>query len=231
VKAFNYITTLWKGNIQYTPAMMFSIGLVSTFVTGGLTGVILGDSALDINVHDTYFVVAHFHIVMGLSAIFGMFAGVYHWFPKMYGRMMNKSMGYAHFWLTFITAYGVFFPMHFLGMAGLPRRYYSNTAFPMFDNLADINVLITYFAIIGGIAQLIFIFNFFYSIWRGPKASQNPWKGNSLEWTTPVEHLHGNWPGAIPVVHRWAYDYSKPGAEEDFIPQNVPLAEGEESGH
>ena len=231
VKAFNYITTLWKGNIQYTPAMLFSIGLVSTFVTGGLTGVILGDSALDINVHDTYFVVAHFHIVMGLSAIFGMFAGVYHWFPKMYGRMMNKSMGYAHFWLTFITAYGVFFPMHFLGMAGLPRRYYSNTAFPMFDNLADINVLITYFAIIGGIAQLIFIFNFFYSIWRGPKASQNPWRANSLEWTTPVEHLHGNWPGDIPVVHRWAYDYSKPGYDEDFVPQNVPLAEGEESGH
>ena len=231
VKAFNYITTLWKGNIQYTPAMLFSIGLVSTFVTGGLTGVILGDSALDINVHDTYFVVAHFHIVMGLSAIFGMFAGVYHWFPKMYGRMMNKSMGYAHFWLTFITAYGVFFPMHFLGMAGLPRRYYSNTAFPMFDNLADINVLITYFAIIGGIAQLIFIFNFFYSIWRGPKASQNPWRANSLEWTTPVEHLHGNWPGDVPVVHRWAYDYSKPGYDEDFVPQNVPLAEGEESGH
>ena len=231
VKAFNYITTLWKGNIQFTPAMLFSIGLVSTFVTGGLTGVILGDSALDINVHDTYFVVAHFHIVMGLSAIFGMFAGVYHWFPKMYGRMMNKSMGYTHFWLTFITAYGVFFPMHFLGMAGLPRRYYSNTAFPMFDNLADINILITYFAIIGGSAQLIFIFNFFYSIWRGPKATQNPWRANSLEWTTPVEHLHGNWPGDVPVVHRWAYDYSKPGAEEDFVPQNVPLAEGEESGH
>ena len=231
VKAFNYITTLWKGNIQFTPAMLFSIALVSTFVTGGLTGVILGDSALDINVHDTYFVVAHFHIVMGLSAIYGMFAGVYHWFPKMYCRMMNKSMGYAHFWLTFITAYGVFFPMHFLGMAGLPRRYYSNTAFPMFDNLADINVLITYFAIIGGAAQLIFIFNFFYSIWRGPKAKQNPWRGNSLEWTTPVEHMHGNWPGDIPVVHRWAYDYSKPGAEEDFVPQNVPLAEGEESGH
>lgn len=231
VKAFNYITTLWKGNIQFTPAMLFSIALVSTFVTGGLTGVILGDSALDINVHDTYFVVAHFHIVMGLSAIYGMFAGVYHWFPKLYGRMMNKSMGYAHFWLTFITAYGVFFPMHFLGMAGLPRRYYSNTAFPMFDNLADINVLITYFAIIGGAAQLIFLFNFFYSIWRGPKAKQNPWRGNSLEWTTPVEHIHGNWPGDIPVVHRWAYDYSKPGSEEDFVPQNVPLAEGEENGH
>ena len=185
VKAFNYITTLWKGNIQYTPAMLFSIGLVSTFVTGGLTGVILGDSALDINVHDTYFVVAHFHIVMGLSAIFGMFAGVYHWFPKMYGRMMNKSMGYAHFWLTFITAYGVFFPMHFLGMAGLPRRYYSNTAFPMFDNLADINVLITYFAIIGGAAQLIFIFNFstvFGEVQRHRKihGEQIHWSGRLL---------------------------------------------------
>jgi cytochrome c oxidase subunit 1 len=231
VKVFNYITTLWRGSIRFTPAMLFSIGLVSSFITGGVTGIILADSALDIQVHDTYFVVAHFHVVMGLSAIFGMFAGVYHWFPKMYGRMMNSKLGMVHFWLTLVSAYGVFFPMHFVGMAGLPRRYYSNTAFPMFDNLADINVLITYFAIIGGIAQLIFIFNFFYSIWRGPKASQNPWKGNSLEWTTPVEHLHGNWPGAIPVVHRWAYDYSKPGAEEDFIPQNVPLAEGEESGH
>ncbi|NVK05781.1 MAG: cbb3-type cytochrome c oxidase subunit I, partial [Flavobacteriia bacterium] len=126
VKAFNYITTLWKGNLQFTPAMLFSVGLVSTFVAGGLTGIILGDSALDINVHDTYFVVAHFHIVMGLSAIFGMFAGVYHWFPKMFGRRMNKTMGYLHFWITFVCAYGVFFPMHFTGMAGLPRRYFRN---------------------------------------------------------------------------------------------------------
>jgi len=229
VKAFNYITTLWKGNIQYTPAMLFSIGLVSTFVAGGLTGIILGDSALDINVHDTYFVVAHFHIVMGLSAIFGMFAGVYHWFPKMYGRMMNKSMGYLHFWLTFVSAYGVFFPMHFTGLAGLPRRYYSNAEFPIFDELQDINVIITMFAIGGGIAQLIFIFNFFYSMWRGPKAPQNPWNSNTLEWTTPVEHLHGNWPGAIPEVHRWAYDYSKPGHDEDFVPQNTPLKDGEQA--
>ena len=227
VKAFNYITTLWKGNIHYTPAMLFSIGLVSTFVAGGLTGIILGDSALDINVHDTYFVVAHFHIVMGLSAIFGMFAGVYHWFPKMYGRMMNKSMGYLHFWLTFVSAYGVFFPMHFTGLAGLPRRYYSNAEFPIFDELQDINVIITMFAIAGGIAQLIFIFNFFYSMWRGPKAPQNPWKSNTLEWTTPVEHIHGNWPGAIPEVHRWAYDYSKPGHDEDFVPQTTPLKDGE----
>lgn len=232
VKAFNYITTLWKGNLRLSPAMLFSIGLVSTFITGGLTGLILGDSALDINVHDTYFVVAHFHIVMGLSAIFGLFAGVYHWFPKMFGRRMNKSLGYLHFWVTFITAYGVFFPMHFLGMAGLPRRYYTNTSFPMFDDLADINVLISYFAIAGGIAQVVFIWNFFYSALRGPKSEQNPWKSNTLEWTTPVEHIHGNWPGEIPEVHRWPYDYSKPGAEEDYIPQTVPLDDKEmQTGH
>ncbi len=227
VKAFNYITTLWKGNLQFTPAMLFSVGLVSTFVAGGLTGIILGDSALDINVHDTYFVVAHFHIVMGLSAIFGMFAGVYHWFPKMYRRMMNKTLGYWHFWLTFVSAYGVFFPMHFTGLAGLPRRYYSNAEFPIFDELQDINVIISMFALLGGIAQLIFIFNFFYSMWRGPKAPQNPWKSNTLEWTTPVEHIHGNWPGEIPEVHRWPYDYSKPGHDEDFVPQNIPLKDGE----
>ena len=162
VKAFNYITTLWQGNIRFTPAMLFSIGLVSTFVTGGLTGIILADSALDVNVHDTYFVVAHFHIVMGMSAIFGMLAGIYHWFPKMFGRMMNTKLGFVHFWITIICGYGVFFPMHFLGLAGLPRRYYSNAAFPMFDNLADINVLITFFAIIGGVAMFIFLFNFFF---------------------------------------------------------------------
>jgi cytochrome c oxidase subunit 1 len=232
VKAFNYMTTLWKGNLQLTPAMLFSIGLVSTFVSGGLTGIILGDSALDINVHDTYFVVAHFHIVMGLSAIFGLFAGVYHWFPKMYGRMMNKKLGYAHFWITFVSAYGVFFPMHFLGLAAVPRRYYTNAEFGMFDNLQDINVLITMFAILGGIAQLLFLFNFFYSMFRGPKASQNPWKSNTLEWTTPVEHIHGNWPGEIPEVHRWAYDYSKPGLSEDFAPQSLPIQDGEEeTGH
>ncbi len=231
VKAFNYITTLWKGNIRFTPAMLFSIGLVSTFITGGLTGIILGDNALDINVHDTYFVVAHFHIVMGLSAIFGMFAGIYHWFPKMYGKMMNRNLGYAHFWLTIVSAYGVFFPMHFLGLAGLPRRYYTNTMFPMFDNLVEINELISLFAILGVVAQGLFLFNFFYSVWRGQKAPQNPWESNTLEWTTPVEHIHGNWPGEIPHVYRWAYDYSKPGADQDFIPQNVPLKAGEEDSH
>jgi len=234
VKAFNYITTLWKGNLQLNPAMLFSIGMVSTFITGGLTGLILGDSALDINVHDTMFVVAHFHLVMGISALFGMFAGVYHWFPKMYGRMMSKDMGYLHFWITAISAYGVFFPMHFVGLAGLPRRYYSNSAFPIFDDLLHINKVITVFALIGGIAQLIFLANFFFSIKKGRKTVQNPWKGNTLEWTAPVEHIHGNWRGEIPEVHRWAYDYSKIDENgdlwggQDFTPQTVPIRNGEE---
>ncbi len=227
VKAFNYITTLWKGNIRFSPAMLFAIGLVSTFLSGGLTGIILADSALDIPVHDTYFVVAHFHIVMGVSAILGMLAGVYHWFPKLFLRHMNKKLGYVHFWGTFISAYGVFFPMHFLGLAGVPRRYYDNSAFPMFDNLVDINVLITAFAFLGAMAQVLFLFNFFYSMFRGPKSELNPWGSNTLEWTTPMANTHGNWPGALPVVHRWPYDYSKPGKEHDFVPQTVPLADGE----
>ncbi|WP_257210218.1 cytochrome c oxidase subunit I, partial [Flavobacterium psychrophilum] len=231
VKAFNYITTLWKGNLQLNPAMLFSIGLVSTFISGGITGIVLGDSTLDINVHDTYFVVAHFHLVMGISALYGFFAGVYHWFPKMFGRMMNKNLGYIHFWITAICAYGVFYPMHFIGMAGLPRRYYTNTNFPLFDDLADVNKVITTFALIGAAFQLVFMWNFFTSIFYGKKAVQNPWRSNTLEWTTPVEHVHGNWPGAIPEVYRWPYDYSKPGHDEDFVPQTVPMKEGEEELH
>lgn len=235
VKAFNWITTLWKGNLQMNTGMLFSIGMVSTFITGGLTGIILGDSTLDINVHDTYFVIAHFHLVMGISALYGLFAGVYHWFPKMFGRMMNKNLGYVHFWITAVASYGVFFPMHFIGMAGLPRRYYTNTAFPMFDQLQDTNVVITLFAILAAAAQLIFVFNFVRSIFYGKRAPQNPWNATTLEWTTPVEHIHGNWPGAIPEVHRWAYDYSKTDAEgeyiipgQDYVPQTVPLKDGEE---
>ncbi|MDP4934103.1 MAG: cbb3-type cytochrome c oxidase subunit I [Salibacteraceae bacterium] len=230
VKAFNYITTLWKGNIRFTPAMLFSIGMVSTFISGGVTGIILADSALDINLHDTYFVVAHFHIVMGLSAVLAMYAGVYHWFPKMYGRMLNRKLGYAHFWTTFVAAYGVFFPQHFLGLAGVPRRYYSNSEFPIFEDFVSLNEMVSIFAIIGALSQFVFMFNFFYSMFRGPKASANPWGSNTLEWTTPVEHVHGNWPGALPEVYRWAYDYSKPGKEEDFVPQTVPLEEGELDG-
>ncbi len=227
VKAFNYITTLWKGNIRFTPAMLFSIGLVSTFVTGGLTGIILADSALDVAVHDTYFVVGHFHIVMGMSAIFGMFAGVYHWYPKMFGTMMNTKLGYAHFWLTIVCGYGVFFPMHFVGLAGSPRRYYDESQFAYLDGVADLQPIISVFAIIGSIAQILFLFNFFYNIFRGQKASENPWKSNTLEWTTPVEHIHGNWSGDLPEVHRWAYDYSNPDHEEDFVLQTTPMKKGE----
>tara|TARA_B100000780_G_scaffold114163_1_gene80004 strand:- start:1069 stop:2820 length:1752 start_codon:yes stop_codon:yes gene_type:complete len=227
VKAFNYITTLWRGNLIFTPAMLFSIGLVSTFVTGGLTGIILADSALDVTLHDTYFVVGHFHIVMGLSAIFGMFAGVYHWFSKMFGRMMNTKLGYVHFWLTIVCGYGVFFPMHFVGLAGAPRRYYDSSSFDFLSATADLQPIISVFAIIGATSQLIFLFNFFYSIFRGQKAVQNPWKSTTLEWTTPVEHIHGNWPGPLPEVHRWAYDYSNPVHEEDFVLQTTPLKDGE----
>lgn len=231
VKVFNYLATIWKGNLRLTPAMLFALGMVSLFISGGLTGIVLGDSALDINVHDTYFVVAHFHIVMGAGAIFGMFAGVYHWFPRMYGRMMISKLGYLHFWVTFIGVYGVFMPMHFLGLAGVPRRYYSNLEFEMFQDVQFINPIVTTFAIVSAIGQFVFIFNFFHSIFKGRKSSQNPWKANSLEWTAPVERIHGNWEGPLPTVHRWPYDYSKPGYEEDFVPQTVPLKEGEHDGH
>ena len=228
VKAFNYLTTLWRGNLRFTPAMLFSIGLVSFFISGGLTGIYLGNAAMDIQLHDSYFVVAHFHLVMGISALYGMFAGIYHWYPKMFGRMLNKTLGYVHFWVTVVCAYGVFFPMHFIGMAGLPRRYYTNTNFPLFDDLQNVNVLITTFALIGGAFQLVFLYNFFVSIFYGKKAEQNPWKSNTLEWTAPVEHIHGNWPGEIPEVHRWPYDYSKPGHDDDFVSQITPMKEGEE---
>ncbi len=225
VKAFNYIATLWKGNIVFTPAMLFSIGLVSFFISGGLTGIILGNSAIDIQLHDTYFVVAHFHIVMGSASFFGMLAGVYHWFPKMFGRMMDERLGYIHFWLTFIGVYIVFFPMHYIGIAGFPRRYYSWTGFDAFNTFADLNQLISIAAILVFFAQFIFIFNFFYSIFKGRVSSLNPWRSTTLEWTTPLNPGHGNWVGEIPHVYRWPYDYSKPGHNEDFIPQNVPFSQ------
>jgi len=227
VKTFNYLATLWRGNIRFTNGMMFAIGLVSFFISGGLTGIFLGNAALDIQLHDTYFVVAHFHIVMGCAAIFGMLAGIYHWYPKMFGRMMNKPLGYIHFWLTFASAYLVFFPMHFMGLAGVPRRYYAFTLLPEYGVWFDVNVLMTLAAIVGGIAQLIFLYNFFTSIFNGKKAGANPWQANTLEWTTPEERIHGNWDGPIPTVYRWPYDYSLPGHDSDFIPQNVP-DEGQE---
>jgi len=225
VKTFNWLATLWRGNIRFTPAMLFAIGMVSFFISGGLTGIFLGNASLDINLHDTYFVIAHFHLVMGSAAIFGMLAGVYHYFPKMFGRLMSSKLGYLHFWITFICAYLVFFPLHFLGLDGVPRRYYAFTEFEFMQKWVTVNILVTWSAIIAAMAQVAFLFNFFYSIFKGKVSSQNPWGANTLEWTTPVERLHGNWPGEIPTVYRWPYDYSKPGAEEDFIPQTVPFSQ------
>lgn len=229
VKIFNYVTTLWKGNIRFTPAMLFSIGLVSFFLTGGITGIFLGNSAIDIQLHDTYFVVAHFHLVMGSASFFGMLAGIYHWFPKMFGRMMDARLGAIHFWVTFVGVYMVFFPMHYIGIAGFPRRYYSFTNFETFSGFTDLNMLVSIAAILTLAAQFVFLFNFFYSIFRGRVAPANPWNATTLEWTTPRHPGHGNWPGEIPAVYRWPYDYSKPGAKDDFIPQNIPYSETPES--
>ncbi|MBS1545076.1 MAG: cbb3-type cytochrome c oxidase subunit I [Bacteroidetes bacterium] len=229
VKIFNYVTTLWQGNIRFTSAMLFSIGLVSFFLTGGITGLFLGNSAVDIQLHDTYFVVAHFHLVMGSASFFGMIAGIYHWFPKMFGRMMDERLGSIHFWVTFLGVYFVFFPMHYIGIAGFPRRYYSWTNFETFSSFADLNMLVSIAAIITLSAQFIFLFNFFYSIFRGKLAPANPWGATTLEWTTPRHPKHGNWPGEIPHVYRWPYDYSKPGAKEDYIPQTIPYSETPES--
>lgn len=229
VKVFNYLTTLWRGNLIFTPGMLFSIGLVSFFISGGLTGIFLGNSAIDIQLHDTYFVVAHFHLVMGSASFFGLMAGVYHWFPKMFGRMMDARLGYIHFWATFIGVYLVFFPMHYIGIAGFPRRYYSWTGFEFTNMYTDLNLFVSVAAILTFGAQLIFLFNFFYSMYRGRVASLNPWRSNTLEWTTPLHPQHGNWPGEIPSVYRWPYDYSKPGAAEDYIPQTVPLSATPES--
>lgn len=237
VKSFNWITTLWRGKLQMNVAMLWCIAFVSTFITGGLTGIIMGDSALDINIHDTYFIVAHFHLVMGISAAYGFLGGIYHWFPKMFeGRLMNKKLGYIHFWITAIGAYGIFFPMHFIGLAGLPRRYYSNTSFPYFDDLADINVVMSVFAIITISAQVLFLYNFIHSMFYGKIGPKNPWNSTTLEWTAEVKHIHGNWNGPIPHVYRWAYDYSKLNKEgtdfvipgQDFVPQDVPLQDNED---
>jgi cytochrome c oxidase subunit 1 len=230
VKVFNWITTLYGGSIRFNSAMLFAIGFVSLFISGGLTGIFLGNSAIDIQMHDTYFVVAHFHIVMGVAAFFGMFAGVYHWFPKMYGRFMNETIGKIHFWGTIIGAYAIFWPMHYIGMAGVPRRYYSFDTFDAFRHFSDMNKFITIAAIITFVVQLLFVVNFFYSIWKGKKLiTKNPYNSNTLEWTTPIEPIHGNWPGNIPAVHRWAYDYNKD--EREFVPQWEPLKDGEVGDH
>jgi cytochrome c oxidase subunit 1 len=226
IKVFNWLTTLWRGNIRFTPAMLFAIGFVSTFISGGLTGIFLGNSTLDIQLHDTLFVIAHFHIVMGVSGILGMFAGIYHWFPKMYGRYMNNTLGYIHFWVTLIGAYLIFWPMHYEGLAGLPRRYLDYSQWISFNQFGGLNRFISTVALITFAVQLLFVFNFFYSIFKGRRVmNRNPWSSTTLEWTAPIRPGHGNWPGEIPEVHRWPYDYAKDG--RDFIPQTEPLGENE----
>jgi cytochrome c oxidase subunit 1 len=230
VKVFNYLTTLWRGNVHFTPQMLFAIGLVSFFITGGLTGLILGNSVLDIHLHDTYFVVAHFHFVMGGVSSFGFLAGIYQWYPKMFGRMLNQKLGYIHFWGVFIGIYLLFFPMHYMGISGFPRRYYAFTSYDYMKNVFhDMNSFMVFAAVLVQASNLVFLFNFIYSMFYGKKAPANPWRANTLEWTTPEKELHGNWPGEIPAVYRWPYDYSKPGAKEDFIPQTVPYSQTPES--
>jgi cytochrome c oxidase subunit I len=226
IKVFNWLTTIWRGNIRFTPATLFALGFVSLFISGGLTGIFLGNSTIDIHLHDTKFVVAHFHIVMGVASFFGMFAGVYHWFPKMFGRYLNNTLGYLHFWVTMVGAYMIFWPMHYEGLAGSPRRYLNVSPWVSFNKFQELNQMITIVSVVVFAVQLMFVFNFFYSIFKGRKVTTpNPWGANTLEWTTPIRPGHGNWPGEIPEVHRWAYDYGKDGRE--FIMQTEPIGENE----
>ena len=228
IKVFNWLTTLWRGNIHFTPGMLFAIGFVSLFISGGLTGIWLGNSALDLHLHDTYFVIAHFHLVMGVASMFGMFAGVYHWFPKMFGRFMNNTLSYMHFWISFVGAYLIFWPMHYEGLAGMPRRYYDFSNWESFQMFGGLNEFISIIAVLVFCAQFLFIFNFFYSMYKGRKVTErnkNPWGATTLEWTTPIHPPHGNWESEIPEVHRWPYDYGKDG--RDFIAQTEPIGVSE----
>ncbi len=228
IKVYNWVLTLWQGNIHLTVPMLFAIGFVSTFTIGGLTGLFLGNVVVDLPLSDTYFVVAHFHMVMGVSPILVVFGGLYHWYPKITGRMLNDSLGRWHFWITFLGTYAIYFPMHYLGVLGVPRRYFAYEGYAFIPESAyGLNAFISIMAIVVGLAQLLFIFNMFWSLRAGRPAGDNPWQATSLEWqteTTPPGH--GNWGAALPVCYRWAYDYSVPGHKQDFIPQNSKVAMG-----
>ncbi len=224
IKVYNWVLTLWQGDIHFTVPMMFAIGFIFTFTHGGLTGIFLGNVVVDLPLSDTYFVVAHFHMVMGVSPIMVVFGSIYHWYPKITGRMLNTTLGMWHFWVTFLGTYAIYLPMHYLGFLGVPRRYFSmgDTAF-MPDSAFALNQAITISALIVGTAQLIFLYNLIVSMRNGEKSGPNPWNATTLEWQTPdTPPKHGNWGDELPVVHRWAYDYSVPGYHTDFIPQNVP---------
>jgi cytochrome c oxidase subunit 1 len=224
IKVYNWVLTLWKGNIHFTVPMLFAIAFIFTFINGGLTGLFLGNVSVDVPLSGTYFVVAHFHMVMGVSPILVIFGAIYHWYPKITGKMWNETLGKIHFWFTFIGTYLIYFPMHYLGILGMPRRYYEYgpTAF-IPDSAHMLNMFITTAALIVGASQMVFFYNMIWSYFYGPKAGSNPWRATTLEWQTPdTPAAHGNWGPKLPVVYRWAYDYSVPGAPEDFIPQNVP---------
>jgi cytochrome c oxidase subunit 1 len=227
IKVYNWVLTLWQGNLHLTVPMLFAVAFILTFVVGGMTGLFLGNVIVDVPLSDTYFVVAHFHMVMGVAPILVVFGAIYHWYPKITGRMLNDTIGHIHFWITFIGTYLIYFPMHYLGVLGMPRRYYAYENYDFLPESAqDLNVFITIVALILGTAQFLFIFNMFYSYFRGKVASSNPWKACSLEWVTPeTPPGHGNWGDKLPVVHRWAYDYSVPGAPDDFVVQTVSTDE------
>jgi cytochrome c oxidase subunit 1 len=227
LKVYNWVLTLWEGDIRLNAPMYFAIGFIFTFIHGGLTGLFLGNVVIDLPLSDTYFVVAHFHMVMGVSPVLVIFAALYHWFPKVSGRMFHEGMAKAHFWITFLGTYAIYLPMHYLGFLGVPRRYYAMGATDFIPESAqDLNAAITIAALIVGAAQILFFVNIFWSLRNGKKAGPNPWGSASLEWQTPdTPPKHGNWGDELPTVYRWAYDYSVPGAHEDFIPQNVPESE------
>ncbi|PYT30595.1 MAG: cytochrome c oxidase subunit I [Acidobacteria bacterium] len=222
IKTFNWIGTLWGGRIRFDTAMLFALGFVSLFVTGGISGIFLGQPALDLYFHDTYFVVGHFHMIMGVAAIFGMFAGTFYWFPKMFGRMMNETLGKIHFYLTFIGVYAIFTPMHFLGIAGNPRRYADFTNFEFMGKLMPVHTFMTWAAILTATAQIIFVVNLVWSMMRGKKAPVNPWEATTLEWTIPSPPPFDNFAGKHPVVNHGPYEYSVPGAPKDYIMQSDP---------
>ncbi len=232
IKVYNWVLTLWRGDIHLTPPMLFALGFIVTFVNGGLTGLFLGNVVVDVPLSDTMFVVAHFHMVMGVAPILVIFGAIYHWYPKITGRMLDDTLAKLHFWVTFLGAYLIFFPMHYLGILGMPRRYFESADIAFVpDSAHGLNAFITITALIVGAAQLVFLFNLAWSLRHGKAAGGNPWRATTLEWQTPqTPPAHGNWGRELPVVHRWAYDYSVPGAPEDFIPQNQPgptLARGE----
>jgi len=228
IKVYNWVLTLWRGDIHLSVPMLFTLAFLLTFLSGGLTGLFLGNVSVDIPLSGTYFVVAHFHMVMGVAPLLVVFGAIYHWFPKISGRMLDDRIGRLHFWVTFIGTYLIYFPMHYLGVLGMPRRYYNFDGYQFIPQSAhQLNAFITVVALFVGVAQLLFVFNLVWSVFRGRKAAPNPWRAASLEWFTPqTPPVHGNWGPQLPVVHRWAYAYSVPGAAEDFIAQTAPPGAG-----